>query len=156
MKFLKHLSTYLLCAVLVLLPMSCQGPLPFAQGSALKTEVHAQVKAGDISPELGAYLIAEIDKRMDPNYSGGIDWDLVLKSGGGIALSVISALTGVRLVRGPAKPMDKSQAEILNEIIADWTADDEDDEDLHAETMSREAMADLIAKRIEPPENEDV
>lgn len=118
MKILKTLSVSLICAVLVLAPVSCVGPLPLAQGEAVKVEIQAQIKAGDISPELGAFLIAEIDKRMDPNSSGDIDWDLILKSLGGIGLAVVTSITGVRLTRGPAKPLDKSQAGLLKEVLA--------------------------------------
>jgi len=122
MKILKTLSVYTLCAMLVCMPMSCVGPMSPAQGNALKTEISAQIDAGEVSEELGLFLIAEINKRMDPNYSGGIDWDSILASGGGILLAAVSAYTGVRITRGPAKPMDKSQASILEDLIAEYKA----------------------------------
>lgn len=122
MKFLKKTATYLLCAIIVCMPMSCLGPMPQAQGAAMKTEINKQMEEGDISAELGSFLLAEITKRMDPNYSGGIDWDAILKSGGGILLAAVSAYTGVRISRGPAKKLDKSQARLLENLIADYEA----------------------------------
>lgn len=120
MKFLKKIATYLLCAIIVCMPMSCIGPMPQAQGVAMKTEINKQMEDGDISEELGNYLLAEITKRMDPSYSGGVDWDAILKSGGGILLAAVSAYTGVRITRGPAKKLDKSQAALLEDLIADF------------------------------------
>lgn len=122
MKFLKNTATYLLCAIIVCMPMSCVGPMGQAQGTAMKTEISKQIDAGEISEQLGLFLIAEINKRMDPNYSGGLDWDLILKSAGGIGLAVIGSLTGIRLQRGPAKPMDKSQANLLKDMLAQFAA----------------------------------
>lgn len=119
MKFLKNTATYLLCAIILCAPMtSCKGPMPKQQGSALKIEINNQMRDGSISPELGRLLIAEIARRTDPNYSGGIDWEVVLASTGGILIAALSAYTGVRLKRGPAKPMNKSNAKILKELIA--------------------------------------
>jgi hypothetical protein len=128
MKILKAISVYTLCAMLVCMPMSCVGPMGTAQGNALKTEISAQIEAGEVSEELGLFLIAEINKRMDPNYSGGIDWDAILKSGGGILLAAVSAYTGVRITRGPAKPMDKSNAGILDDLVAEFKAKKEEGE----------------------------
>ncbi|KKN08010.1 hypothetical protein LCGC14_1061030 [marine sediment metagenome] len=121
MNFLKKPAAYLLCAVLLFAPMtSCKGPLPAEQGNAMIVEIEKQKVEGKLSPELAAFLIKTIQERMDPNYSGGIDWDQVMLIGGGLVSAVFASLTGVRLTRGAAKPMDKSQADILKKLISDW------------------------------------
>ncbi len=138
MKLIKKTATYLLCAILFLAPMtSCIGGIPPAQGQAAITEIKTQVKEGSLSKELGDLLIQRIMARMDPNYSGEIDWDQIMVVGGGILSAVIASVTGVRLARGPAKPLDGSQASLLKDLLArhkmkildeEWAEDGAEDE----------------------------
>ncbi len=123
MNFFKKPAAYFLCAVLLFAPMtSCVGPLPPEQGNAMIVEIKKQKEEGKVSPELAAFLIKTIQERMDPDYSGSIDWDQVMLIGGGLLSAVVASLTGVRLTRGAAKPLDKSQADILKSLVAEYEA----------------------------------
>jgi hypothetical protein len=92
-------------------------------------EVKKQKAEGLISPELADEVVAFIERRMDPDdpLNQGVDWEAVLYSGGGILLSILSAYTGVRITRGPPKPMDSSDADTLKEIIAQFKESRADD-----------------------------
>lgn len=121
MKFIKHLSIYVVCAMLVFLPMSCSGPLPQVDGQIMITEIQKQQAEGFLSPELASFLIGEIQKRMDPD-SSGIDWESAMQSAGSVLIAAASAYAGVRVVRGPATKLNKSQADALREMLASYVA----------------------------------
>lgn len=126
MKLIKNIPTYFLCLFLVFAPLtmtSCIGSMPEQQGHSLIMEVEAQVREGLISRQVGDSLIQMIEFKMDPANSGGVDWDAVLLSVGGIASAVIASVTGVRITRGPAKPMDPSQADMLKDLLAERAAE---------------------------------
>lgn len=107
-----------LAALLAFGLSACTG-VPPEEGAALIAEIEAQVRAGIISPELGQVMIQQVRDGMAGH---GIDWPTIGASIGGIGLAVLSSITGVRITRGPAKPMDKSQAEVIREMIAERAA----------------------------------
>lgn len=53
------------------------------------------------------------------SYGGGVDWAQV----GVAAASILGALTGVRIMRGPAKPIPKDDVNTLRTMIADADVD---------------------------------
>ena len=112
---IRDLPTYAVCLLIFCMPMtSCMGAqLSPAAGSTLHAEVDAQTRDGLISPAKATALHEAIDGLMSEQ---GIDWETILYTVGGAALT---AITGVRITRGPAKPMDKSQARELQDMLAE-------------------------------------
>lgn len=111
---MKALLSGILVAVLAIASMSsCQGlGLSPEQKETLLIEVQAQEDEGLIS-SAEAGMLREILER-----DGQFDWGALGTALGGIALSIVGAITGVRIQRGPAKPVDPSQASLLKELLA--------------------------------------
>ena len=114
-----RLSTYLLCGVLALAPApilltSCTTPITTTQQANLHAEVDALRASGSISDIQAAWLHAQIDEMAK---GGGVDWGALGETLLAIGGAVGAALFGVRITRGPAKPMEKSQTEVLREMI---------------------------------------
>lgn len=112
---MRKLATYVFCLFIVFAPMaSCIGSQLSPQaGNTLIAEINEQEKAGFISPSKATALRETIAELMN---GGGVDWETILYTVGGAALT---AITGVRLTRGPAKPLDKSEAKDLKEFLAE-------------------------------------
>ena len=139
---MKKLPTYALCAFLAFAPMtSCTTPLPAPQGNAMIQEIELQKAEGKISEETANFMIAQIKKQMseDP----GIDWDAVLKVGGGVASAVLASLTGIHFM--PSRSgVKKSQAQLLQEMLDRFAR-----ERALAEKAEQDAVADATLKGIE-------
>jgi hypothetical protein len=118
---MRKLAAYFVCLTLVFMPMtSCMGAQLTPQaGQTLHAEVDAQQRDGLITPAKATALHEAIDGLMSEQ---GIDWETILYTVGGAALT---AITGVRISRGPAKPMDKSQAQELKDMLAERRASKE-------------------------------
>lgn len=115
---MRKLATYTFCLCLVFMPLtSCLGARLSPQaGATLHAEVDAQVRDGLITQVKATALHEAINDLMTEQ---GIDWETILYTVGGAALT---AVTGVRISRGPAKPMDKSQALELKDMLAERRA----------------------------------
>ena len=106
-------TTTVLCALLAFAPLTaCTVPqLAPAQGAALIQEIDSQERDGLLTPAKAEALREAIRQLVEGE---PFDWESMLYQIGGAALF---ALTGVRIMRGPAKPLDKSQAEVLRELV---------------------------------------
>jgi len=115
---MRKLATYVFCLFLVFMPMtSCIGPQVSPQaGATLIAEIDAQERDGLLTPAKALALREAVEEMMS---EGGVDWETLLYTVGGAALT---AITGVRISRGPAKPMDKSQAQELKDMLAERRA----------------------------------
>lgn len=109
---MRQVRSMVLVAALAMPAVGCVGlGLAPAEKSAVIAEVEAQVREGTMTQAQGEAIKEIIES------DGQIDWDAILYGAGGLALSVITALTGVRIQRGPGKPMDKSQASALRDLV---------------------------------------
>lgn len=114
-------AVYLLCLVVVLAPVACLGPtLTEDQYSMFLGEVAAMEREGTLTAA-EAETLREWAESLKSN-GGGVDWDRVTEIGVGMIGAVLAALTGVRLTRGPAKPVDRSQGKLLPEVLSDYLA----------------------------------
>lgn len=110
---MKKIAIWALMPFLVFPPLtSCRAFFTDEQRAAILEEINAQERDGLIS-SAKAQALREVLVESD----GGVDWETISTIAGGVGLSIVGALTGVRLQRGPAKPLPKSQAAELRSLL---------------------------------------
>lgn len=117
---MKTILTYVFCLMLVVVPViGCVSPtITDDQYTTFVAEVDAMERDGTLT-EAEADTLREWAFTLTDD-GGGVDWDRIGEIGLGMLGAVVAALTGVRVVRGPAKPVDKSQGALLSGLLDDY------------------------------------
>lgn len=89
----------------------CAGLDPETQAT-LTDVVNASVENGSLTPAAGQAALEGIERAADGFSMGEVGAWI-----GGVAAAAVTAVTGVRLQRGPSKPVDREGAAILRELI---------------------------------------
>ena len=108
---MKAFGIWFLCIAITFTP-AC-GVLTDDQQIAVLAEIEAQAQEGLLTEAEAAFLREKVMS------DGDWDWEAIGAVVGGLATAVLGSLLGVRLTRGPAKPLDKSQASVLAELLED-------------------------------------